>query len=51
MIKNKICLKNLSNETQMKLRRLRAAKQSGNSMLLYFLHISDTVADTKRKRN
>ena len=41
----------MSNETQMKLRRLRAAKQSGNSMLLYFSHISDTVADTKRKRN
>lgn len=51
MIKNKICLKNLSNETQMKLRSLRAAKQSGNSMLLYFSYISDTVADTKRKRN
>lgn len=41
MIKNKICLKNLANETQMKLRSLRAAKQSGNSMLLYFSYYKE----------
>ena len=51
MIKNKICLKNHCQMKQMKSRSLRTTKQSGNSMLLYFSYISDTVADTKRKRN
>ena len=45
------CFKSLSSETQMKLRSLRAAMQSGNAMLSYFSYVLGTVADTKRKRN